>query len=108
MEVTNETISLPVPQPPPKEYGDEDRDEDFEYSDEENDPEVNFEEKIERHRNLLQKLEHLHADGSAEQIQAELSEIIYGSPDDLRGLLKERPEVMDLLEQIKSRFERLK
>lgn len=83
---------------------DEDRIDAFGLSDDENDAGVNFKkEKAERQNEILSKLEQLRADGTAEQIRIELSAIFQGSPNDLRTLLGERPELMYLLQELRNR-----
>lgn len=118
LEVANETISLPVPRPPteqaesneqnkPDSPGEDNEDEHnaFGLSDDENDAGVNFKkDKSERQNEILSKLEQLEANGTAEQIQVELVAIMRGSPNDLKALIDERPELMDVLQDLRNRW----
>lgn len=117
LEVASETISLPVPQPPTEQAesneqnesaspGEDNEDEvkAFGLSDDENDAGVNFKkDKNERQNGILSKLEQLEANGTAEQIQVELGAIMRGSPNDLKALIVERPELMGLLQDLRNR-----
>ncbi|KAK5806886.1 hypothetical protein VI817_001144 [Penicillium citrinum] len=128
LEVANETISLPVPRPPAEQdesnkpdgsdspveedpidesaYNeDEDGMEAFGLSDDENDAGVNFKkEKAERQDEIVSKLKQLWTNGTAEQIRVELSAIFQDSPNDLKSLLDERPELMNVLYELRMRW----
>jgi hypothetical protein len=84
---------------------DEDRMEAFGLSDDENDAGVNFKkEKAERQDEIVSKLKQLWTNGTAEQIRVELSAIFQDSPNDLKSLLDGRPELMNVLYELRMRW----
>ena len=83
----------------------DDEDKTFGLSDDENDASVNFKkEKNARQTELLSKLEQLKADGTPEQVLVELGAIVRNNPNELKTLLTERPEVVGLVHELKSRW----
>ena len=84
---------------------DEDRMEAFGLSDDENNAGVNFKkEKAERQDEINSKLKQLWTNGNAEQIRVGLSAIFQESPNDLKSLLDERPELMNVLYELRMRL----